>query len=48
MSGQEFATRQERPADTGSDATSWTHIGRAPSTTYYYRHLGQLERDSDR
>ena len=24
-------------ADTGSDATSWTHTGRAPSTTYFYR-----------
>ena len=24
-------------ANTGSDATSWTHTGLAPSTTYYYR-----------
>ena len=24
-------------ADTGSDATSWTHTARAPSTPYYYR-----------
>ena len=24
-------------ADTGSDATSWTHTARSPSTTYFYR-----------